>query len=193
MRPVGVNRVAKIILELMVLWGLLVSSQGSARADCIPDPRGGCRIARLPVGIYAVVPVENRVSEARKNVLPVELFDPDTYLRGYFQQLLDNPAVSGLAVRVHWKSLNPGPPSNTDPKQGYDWSILQDAFKTIEAWNATHPKNPKTIQLDITPGFFTPTWVFDQITAAGYSACGLPSDTFPPGSSRVKSEPCWIT
>jgi hypothetical protein len=172
-----VTRVAKIVLGLMVLWGLLVSSSGSARADCIPDPQGGCRpVARFPVGIYAVVPVENRVSEARKQVPPFELFDPDTYLRGYFHQLLDNPAVAGLAVRVHWKSLNPGPPSDTDPKQGYDWSILQDAFRTIEAWNAAHPKNFKTIQLAITPGFFTPTWVFDQIAAAGNPACGLASD-----------------
>jgi Resolvase, N terminal domain len=65
------------------------------------------------------------------------------------------------ASGVHWDTLNPRPPSATNP---YDWSYVDDAFDRVSVWNVQNPtKAPKTIQLIVTPGFQTPQWVLDQI------------------------------
>ncbi len=89
---------------------------------------------RRPRGIYAVVVLdETRVAKA----------DLDA--------LVNNPAVSGLAVRMFWKSLQPA-------KDRYDFSQLDSAFSSAAAAH-------KTIQLILVPGFGTPAWVLGEISS----------------------------
>jgi hypothetical protein len=88
---------------------------------------------RRPRGIYAVV------ADTRAAGENVDL-----------NALVNNPAVSGLAMRVFWSSVQPA-------KDRYDFSQLDAAFA---AAGAKH----KTVQLILVPGFGTPSWVLDEIT-----------------------------
>jgi hypothetical protein len=88
---------------------------------------------RRPRGIYAVV-ADTR--GGRKEDLDA---------------LLANPAVSGLAMRVFWSSLQPA-------KDHFDFSTLDAAFAAAAAKH-------KTVQLILVPGFGTPSWVLDELTS----------------------------
>jgi hypothetical protein len=108
---------------LLATIGLAVLVSG-ARA-------GGADTIRRPRGIYAVV-AETRANKAAD-----------------FDALLSNPAVSGLAIRTFWSTLQP-------EKTRYDFSSLDAAFA---AAGARH----KTVQLILVPGFGTPSWVLDEL------------------------------
>ena len=116
---------------------------------------------RRPRGIYAELHVELEIAQQEKtkpSITPAELH---TYFKNLYDGILANPAVSGLAVGITWGILNPNPPSSPQP---YDWSFIDDAFNSVEAWNAANPtKIPKTIQVQMSAGFGTPKWVMDQI------------------------------
>jgi len=116
---------------------------------------------RRPRGIYADVGIGEILANqesANPSITPAEF---EAYLISLYQELLANPAVSGLAIWEGWSKLNPNPPTSTDP---YDWSYLDDAFNQASAWNSQNPGfAPKTIQLYVLPGFETPQWVMDQI------------------------------
>jgi hypothetical protein len=97
----------------------------------------------------------------------------DAAVVNYIDNLLDNPAVSGVALEITWKLLNPGNPGSdpSNPPAGtYNWNPLNDVFTAVTDWNAANPTaRPKTIQLLILPGFNSPGWVFSDIDA---SICG---------------------
>ena len=116
---------------------------------------------RRPQGIYAGVNVEENIKKeqaANPAVTPAEL---KTYFVNLYQDLLGNPAVSGLALWVNWSALNPNPPTSAN---AYDWTYLDDAFSQTSAWNARYAgKAPKTIQLVPLPGFQAPPWLLAQI------------------------------
>ena len=116
---------------------------------------------RRPQGIYAVVNIEENIKKeqaANPSITPAEL---KAYFVNLYQDLLANPAVSGLALWMNWEALNPNPPSAANP---YDWTYVDDAFNRASAWNVRNPtKAPKTIQLVPLPGFQTPRWLLDQI------------------------------
>ena len=116
---------------------------------------------RRPQGIYAVVYIEENIKKeqaANPSVTGAEL---KTYFVSLYQDLLNNPAVSGLALWVNWEALNTNPPAAANP---YDWTYLDDAFNQASLWNGRNPtKAPKTIQLVPLPGFQTPHWLLDQI------------------------------
>ncbi len=57
----------------------------------------------------------------------------DTYFNGVYQNLLANPAISGLALQLHWDRLNPNPPAAAN---AYAWNISDDAFNQVAAWNS---------------------------------------------------------
>lgn len=118
-------------------------------------------VPRRPHGIYAVVNIEELIKKERTirpSITPAEL---EAYFVGLYGRLLDNPAVSGLAIWVNWDALNPNP---ADSSNAYDWSWLDDPFRQVSGWNSRNPtKPPKTIQLVPLPGFQTPHWVLDQI------------------------------
>jgi len=86
---------------------------------------------RRPRGIYAVL-AETRANRAA---------DLDA--------LVSNPAVSGLAIRTFWSTLQPA-------KDRDDFSSLDAAFAAAAAKH-------KTIQLILVPGFGTPSWVLDEL------------------------------
>ena len=118
-------------------------------------------VPRRPRGIYAKVNIASEINQQQKanpSITPAQLND---YFNNLYQDLLGNPAISGLALQVHWDTVNPSPPSDTRP---YDWSYVDDAFNQVSTWNVQNPAKPqKTIQLIVTPGFQTPQWVLDQI------------------------------
>src|SRR6516165_1426740 len=104
---------------------------------------------RRPRGIYVVVVLDE--SRAKK--------DSDD-----LDALAANPAVSGLAVRMFWSSLQPA-------KDRYDFSKLDAAFAIAAARH-------KTVQLIIVPGFGTPAWVLDEIPSC--------DDVVPPASAPAE-------
>lgn len=117
---------------------------------------------RTPIGIYAVVPVDKEIAALKKgdpNITDAQL---DAYFYEQYTGLFANPAVSGLALQIHWDTLNPYPPS--DYPNAYYWDLVDLAFAEAEDWNLQHPdRTPKTIQLILDPGFQSPQWVLDQI------------------------------
>jgi hypothetical protein len=104
-----------------------------------PDPR-------RPRGIYGKVKITEYINQSHTAA----------DLHSLYQDLLNNPAISGLALQIQWDTLNPYSPTNTTGQNPYDWSYLEDAFTL-----ATAAK--KTIQLIVTPGFQSPSWVLDQL------------------------------
>ncbi len=128
----AIRRTRRALLAAIGL-AVLASGAGARGADTIRRPRG----------IYAVV------AETRGN-RPAD-----------FDALLNNPAVSGLAIRIFWSSLQP-------EKTRYDFSTLDAAFA---AATAKH----KTIQLILVPGFGTPSWVLDELPSC---------DDVPPASGE---------
>jgi hypothetical protein len=85
---------------------------------------------RRPRGIYALVNIAENINQQRKANPSADL---NAYFNHLFQDLLGNPAISGLTLQVHWDTLNPNPPAAANP---YDWSFVDDAFNQASAWNA---------------------------------------------------------
>src|SRR5580658_5965790 len=113
---------------------------------------------RRPRGIYAVVHTENLINQQASSITTVQL---DAYFNSLYQDLLSDPAVSGLTLQVHWDRLNPNAPPAAN---AYAWNIVDDAFNQAAAWDAQNPgQAPKTIQLIVTPGFQSPPWMLAQI------------------------------
>jgi hypothetical protein len=115
---------------------------------------------RRPRGIYAVVNIQEQNANEMNAKPPITAPAPlENFFIGLFQQLLSNPAVSGLVIYENWSRLNPNPLTDPNP---YDWSYLDDAFNQAAAWNLQNPgATPKTIQIVALPGFQTPGWVLN--------------------------------
>lgn len=114
-----------------------------------------------PRGIYAIVNVEDNINTQIKANPSITTAQLDASFNSLYQALLADPAVSGLALQVHWDTLNPNPPSSP---AAYLWNYVDDAFTQAEAWNTQNPaQTPKTIQLLVTPGFQSPQWILTQI------------------------------
>jgi len=119
------------------------------------------REPRRPRGIYSVVDIDGHIVVEQKKDPYITAADLHAFFTGHYANVLANPAISGLTLQVGWARLNPAPPSS--PAQ-FDWSYLEDAFHAIETWNdANSDQPPKTVQIQIFPGYFTPDWVFAQI------------------------------
>jgi hypothetical protein len=101
-----------------------------------------------PRGIYAVVDVENEIATLQMANPSITAAQLDAGFNNFYQDLLSDPAVPGLAIRSHWDTLNPNPPG---PVNAYRWNLVDDAFNQAAATQA-----PKTIQLIVTPGFNSP-------------------------------------
>src|ERR1700687_1166514 len=116
---------------------------------------------RRPRGIFAVVNIAADIKQQQKanpSITPAQL---NAYFANLYQDLLNNPAISGLTLQVHWDTLNPNPPAAAN---SYDWSIVDGAFDRASAGSGQNPAGtPKTVQLIVTPGFQTPQWVLSQI------------------------------
>jgi len=116
---------------------------------------------RIPIGIYAVVPVERVVSPLQTEGVTVSGIN--SYLLSFYAGLLNNPAVSGLTLQVHWDTLNPRHAQKANP---YFWDYVDDAFSAVQAWNANHPSGvPKGVQLIVAAGFNSPQWMLNDLTS----------------------------
>jgi hypothetical protein len=108
-----------------------------------------------------VVSVEDEIAALQSSNPSITTAQLDAGFNSFYQGLLSNPAIAGLAIRPHWDTLNPNPPGAAN---AYYWSLVDDAFNQAAAWNGQNPAQaPKTIQLIIAPGFQSPQWLLDQI------------------------------
>ena len=145
--------------------------------------------ARVPKGVYTNFIAEATINQAQTAAYPstqpnkipsypVLPVDPtDAVLVNYFAVLLNNPAISGLAPQMDWATLNPNNPNANPAQPAYTWNFLDDVFTAVNQWNNSHRQlPPKTIQLIISAGFNSPSWVFNDIDnnvcGAGGSGCG---------------------
>jgi hypothetical protein len=141
------RKLTSIGAALTLLLGLGVA-HADMRSGPLPPP------PRIPLGIYAVVPVEKVLAAE----FPGGLTAPSqgqqihlekaitTYLTGVYTDLLDNPAVAGLTLQVHWDTLNPNPPSDPLPLQ-YNWDFVDDAFASVTQWNADNADSDDAVHL----------------------------------------------
>jgi len=137
---------------------------------------------RFPTGIYAIVRVDKVANAPAATTACPNVKHIDKYLNCYYLALLGNPAVAGLALQIHWDTLNPAEPAYAGDPNAYNWHNLQYAFDSVDTWNTANPSLPKTIQLLVSPGFFTPGWVmknldscdglFDSSQPTATSDCG---------------------
>jgi hypothetical protein len=112
---------------------------------------------RRPRGIYAVVDTASVINQQQQANPVITAAQLDTYFDTLYAGLLNDPAVSGLTLQVHWDTLNPNSPASANP---YEWNIVDDAFAQAAAWDSQNPTQaPKTIQLIVTPGFQSPQWI----------------------------------
>src|SRR5271165_4826286 len=107
-----------VLLTIAVLFPHAVS----------PAPARSPAIAASPNGL--VVVIEDKPQSPRLNL-----------------QALNNPLISGVALQIRWRDL--------EPVQGHpDWSKLDQLFAAAES-------SHKWVQLLIFPGFFSPAWALD--------------------------------
>jgi hypothetical protein len=152
-----------LVLSILVLAPDLKQGSAQVRPDASGPPAAR---PRTPFGVYAVVGVEDVVAAQLKANPAMTTAQLDTYFASFYTGLLNNPAVAGLTLQVHWDTLNPNAPTDASP---YSWDYVDDAFSSVAQWNTANldapMPNPKTIQLIVTPGFNSPQWVRDQLTS----------------------------
>jgi hypothetical protein len=86
--------------------------------------------------------------------------------------VLSNDQVSGILLSVKWDFANPT--STTDPSSPGEprWNILDDAFAAANSFS-------KGVQLAVTPGFNTPSWViYNMESCDGLFMQALPQFEF---------------
>jgi hypothetical protein len=136
------------VVAAIACWALILACAGQSQAQ------GGQAAPGLQ-GIYAHVDLEFAINEYFKHnggVTPAPCPPPGTpdlhtYLQKIYKEVLKNTAVAGLALGAHWCLIAiTGDGVN-------DWSYLDEAFAA--ATNAN-----KNVQLLITPGVDSPSWLF---------------------------------
>ena len=113
------------------------------------------------MGIYAIPDIDECVSN------PDEVTNTATgeCISNNIMNLLSNPAISGIAAFVRWNDISLTIPTNSLTGTN-EWNILDDVFGAVAQWNANNPNTiPKTIQLCLLPGFWTPQWVFNNLAS----------------------------
>jgi hypothetical protein len=161
------------IAPIIACWALALPCAGRSEAQ-----------PRTPLGVYAHVSVTDAIvqnfgKEIQKSdcyALPPTVAPESvhTYLQQLYVSLLQKATsvwgssdpVSGIELGIPWCLIEPG-----DPKEGSteDWQYIFDVFEAIQSDAAL---SNKTVQLNITPGFDTPSWVLTAIkTAPGMGSC----------------------
>jgi hypothetical protein len=101
---------------------------------------------RQPLGIYFRMQIKQ---------------EADAQVTNSVMTALSNNAVSGILAVFAWNNLSF---ASTNPMiASNNFQLVDDVFGTVEQWNSTNPSNPKTIQLEITPGFSTPPWIISNL------------------------------
>ena len=116
---------------------------------------------RVPRGIYATV----GIAHYEETYLKTHSSVPSDYFTGVYNDLLANPDLSGITLYVYWSRLNPNQPTSGPVERQfmpYDWTVVQDLFDAVETYNTAH-KTQKTVQLVVTPGINSPTWLLGSV------------------------------
>jgi hypothetical protein len=66
--------------------------------------------SRRPRGVYTLVNVEDGINQEQRANPAITTAQLDIYFNNYYQGLLNNPAIAGLTLQVHWDTLNTNPP-----------------------------------------------------------------------------------
>jgi hypothetical protein len=111
---------------------------------------------RQPRGIYGVVLDRRRFASDHRP----------------YTATIDNPAISGLFLYYDWATLEP-------QKGQFDFSLVEEAFTIAESKH-------KTIQLALVPGFWTPSWLLDELPSCdGWLASGGKTGPAPPQCGKA--------
>jgi hypothetical protein len=102
---------------------------------------------RQPVGIYARFVVHGSDEQVTNSITAI----------------ISNSAISGILSVFNWSDLSPTNSPTNSLVGNYDWRLLDDLANAVGYFNLTNPgQPPKTIQLEITPGFNSPPWFFSN-------------------------------
>jgi hypothetical protein len=118
-----------------------------------------------PRGIYVAVSLVDEISALETANPSATQKELDEGFSQFYQGLLENTAVAGLALQVHWDTVNPNFPGGAE--EPYFWNYVDDAFREAKAWNDDNPGvTPKTIQLILMPGFQSPLWLTQDLMSS---------------------------
>jgi hypothetical protein len=146
--------------------------------------------ARMPFGLYAHVDIEDVLPELVAKFPNIKIGQSTTQpcavvtasssdqaalhlaLREFYMTLLSDEAISGITAGVHWCRVQTEEPHKADTvcragpsdlpcyPDGNDWSYVDDVFTAVHNHNVMNKTN-KTIQLIVTPGVYSPSWLTD--------------------------------
>lgn len=127
---------------------------------------------RKPLGVYVHVDVGGAIKGYPGPGTPTDA-QLHAYLRSLYAEVLADPAISGITAGVHWDAIQVADPFCSFDRtcafgsDGYDWSYVDDFFAEANAFH-------KSVQLIITPGTDSPSWLLAQLpTCDGlFSAAG---------------------
>jgi hypothetical protein len=123
-----------LVAAAVALWGPCSSTAQT------PPPR-------QPVGIYARLVVHGADEQVTNNILAI----------------ISNSGISGILGVFAWSDLSPTNSTTNLLVGKYDWRLLDDLTNAVGYFNSTNSgQPPKTIQLEITPGFNSPPWFFSN-------------------------------
>jgi hypothetical protein len=155
--------IALVIIPLAVLFARPLSarfgtSSKLAAQQGLPFPV----ILRFPSGIFAKVNISSEITDQQNLNPKITIKELNVYFISLYDGLLQNQAASGLALQVHWDTVNPHSPDDAVP---YFWDYVDDAFNEVASWNQNRGLGvaPKTIQLIVSPGFQSPDWVLEHL------------------------------
>jgi hypothetical protein len=142
-------------------------------------------LARMPLGLYAHVDIEDVLPELTIQIVqsttqPCAVVTASSSdqaalhlaLREFYMTLLSDEAISGITAGVHWCRVQIEAPDKANTvcraglsdlpcyPDGNDWSYVDDLFIAVHNYNMMNNSN-KTIQLIVTPGVYSPSWLTD--------------------------------
>jgi hypothetical protein len=146
---------------------------------------------RKPFGVYAHVDFESMLPEMVGRFPSIQISQTTTQscavvtaaspsdlaslhfaLQDFYTILLSDEALSGITMGMHWCRVQVQEPNKANSAcptgsreqpcnpDGNDWSYVDDLFTAVHKYNATN-KAAKTIQLIVTPGVYSPSWLTD--------------------------------
>jgi hypothetical protein len=112
---------------------------------------GHAQQPRVPQGVYATIDVSDYANQ-HPNI-------NDNGIENFYDTMLANPAISGLDIELHWDFVEQNPP----PMGGLTAADLTNMNYVNDAFTEA-AKYRKTVKLDVTAGFNSPTWLLNSTT-----------------------------
>jgi hypothetical protein len=121
----------------------------------LAGPSAQAQQPRAAQGVYATIDISDYVQAQENMGNPVN----DATVSAYYDTMLGNAAISGLDIELHWDfaEQNPPPVSGLTAADLTNINYVNDAFTEAAKYG-------KTIKLDVTAGFNSPTWLLNFTT-----------------------------